>query len=115
MNIDLDDYEWAEHPWFCDRKRSRNWVAVVTQDRKSPGGLARKWCHKKRNGFVWCAENVEVGDVLEFGSDYYTFSGKKRPKRHYARVVEKKEGPLLRLGKALTEPNAFFPKLSRKR
>ncbi len=64
-----------------NHKRAKNWVAKVTPNRMAPGGYDRDFL-RKNNRYV-DASSVKAGDNLEFGGDYYSGGGNKRPNRRY--------------------------------
>jgi len=79
----------VEVPIYENHKRGKNWAAVVTKDPKSPGGLNREFLKKAHLPYYYFVDDVNVGDVLEFGADYYTTSHHKSPNRLYAVVIAK--------------------------
>lgn len=76
-----------EAPVFEQHWRGQNWMAIIGIDPNSPGGLSRHWL-PKANGGGYVVTDLEVGTPLEFGADYKTSLGKKRPNRWYGVVVE---------------------------
>lgn len=63
------------HPFYCEHRRCRNWIATVTRDIRAPGGLARQfWTHLRREWYE-IPRDLTPGQVIEIASDYYTRSG----------------------------------------
>jgi hypothetical protein len=77
----------VEVPIYENHKRGKNWCAIITKDPKSPGGLYREFLERAHLPYYYFVEGVKVGDVLEFGADYYTQSRNKSPNRLYAVVT----------------------------
>lgn len=77
----------VEVPIYEGHKRGRNWLAVISPDPKSPGGLARSFCEHGRGKYFYNVEDLKPGDVIEFGADYYTRSGHPSRNREYGVVI----------------------------
>mgnify|MGYP007013812083 CR=1 FL=1 len=77
------------HPFYCEHRRCRNWIATVTRDIRAPGGLARTfWKHIRREWYE-IPRDIRPGQVIEIGSDYYSRSGNltQSTRRYY--IVER--------------------------
>jgi hypothetical protein len=75
-------------PVYEKHYRGRNWMAKVRPDANSPGGWARSFATQARgDDLAYLVKDVFPNDVLEFGADYVTSTGKKCPKRVYALVM----------------------------
>jgi len=71
-------------------KRGKNWVAIISVDPTMPGGLSRVFFDRARAkgpAKYVVPERLLAGDVLEFGADYMTSFGKKKPNRVFAKVI----------------------------
>ena len=79
----------VEVPIYEPHRRGKNWAAIITKDPSSPGGLNRVFLEKARGQYYYFVEDLNIGDVLEFGADYYTTSHRKSPNRLYAVVIAK--------------------------
>jgi hypothetical protein len=77
----------VEVPLYESHKRGKNWAAVVTKDPKAPGGLNRNFLKRAYGKYYYFVDSLKVGDVVEFGADYYTSSGRKDANRKYAVVI----------------------------
>ena len=86
---------YGEAPHYESHKRGKNWTAKVWPHRPSPGGLKREFLDTARNREFFAASGIEAGDVLEFGADYYTGKGGKKPSRRYLTVTEITEGKIV--------------------
>lgn len=86
---------YGEAPHYESHKRAKNWTAKVQPHLPSPGGLKREFLDTARNREFFDADGIEVGDVLEFGADYYTTRGGKKPSRRYFHVEEVSESALV--------------------
>ncbi len=76
-------------PIYTTHRRGKNWMAKISKDPESPGGLARQFAKKGHGEYYYSVKDINVGDVLEFGADYYTGSGNKDPRRKYAVVLKR--------------------------
>lgn len=80
----LDVLVWLPH------RRARNWVARVEIEPTIAGGIKRKFFPRaagKTGIKAVVPEDLEVGEVLEFGADYVSFGGNRSPTRMYAVVM----------------------------
>lgn len=73
-----------ESPRYCDHKRGSNWAAKLTGP--NAARMERKYL-RQRNEIVDLT-TVRAGDVLEFGGDYSTASGRREPNRAYWHIIE---------------------------
>lgn len=73
-----------ENPAFCDHKRGRNWAAIVRG--KNAANSNRDFL--RTHGKIVDLEPVAPGDVLEFGGDYITSCGNRRPDRRWFLVQD---------------------------
>jgi len=83
IKLEIKDGALFEVPIYEENKRGKNWMAIITPDPKSPGGLARKFCNKANGVYYYMIDGLEVGNAVEFGADYYTGSGRKQAGRWY--------------------------------
>jgi hypothetical protein len=76
-------------PVYDDHHRAKNWAAVVDIDPVRPGGLQRTW-FERGNGpcFYILPRLLTVGHVVEFGADYVTSVGRRKPLRWFGVVIE---------------------------
>jgi len=79
--IELDGRS-VENPAYCNHRRGRNWGAIVRG--KNAANCERSFL--RAVGEVVDLESVQVGDVLEFGGDYVTRSGRRQPDRRWWHV-----------------------------
>lgn len=79
--LDQHDVAWESH------KRGRNWVATVHFDPSAPNCLARSFWNRGSGSYVAVSPSLAVGEVLEFGADYYTCGGTRHERRKYRRVL----------------------------
>lgn len=75
-------------PLYSSHKRAKNWLAKIKKDPSSPGGLRRDFQKRANGNYYYMVNELNVGDVIEFGADYYTASGRKDPVRLYGVVRE---------------------------
>jgi hypothetical protein len=85
----LEQGAMTEVPIYESHQRGKNWLAVIVKDPKAPSGLSRRFMERARGKYYYLVENINTGDAVEFGADYYTSSGNKRTRRVYALVTEK--------------------------
>jgi len=102
-----------EVPCWESHRRGRNWFATITgKDPRAPGGFARAFHNRARGEFFYLIDDVQEGDAIEFGGDYYTGSGKSVRDRVHGVVrsitdseivIERAKGPAgaLKLAAAL--------------
>jgi hypothetical protein len=85
----------TDAPIYEPHKRGKNWLAVIELDPDSPGGLMREFMKRGRGeDYYYSVKELEVGDVVEFGADYYSSGGHKSPRRVYAVVLDIKSNSL---------------------
>ena len=78
----------VEVPLYEKHKRGRNWMAKVQPNANAPGGWDREFAQTGRGeDMKYIVADVFPGNVLEFGADYVTSTGKKSANRKYAVVV----------------------------
>jgi hypothetical protein len=76
-------------PVWCDHERARNWAAIVEADPMKPGGLQRFWFLRGMGIFKYIVpKELGVHDVVEFGADYVTGGGWRKPERWIGIVTE---------------------------
>ena len=84
----MDDFELdgrsIENPVFCSHRRGRNWAAVVSG--KNAANAQRNFL--KAVGRTVDLSQVAVGDVVEFGGDYISSGGIRRPNRCWWLIVK---------------------------
>jgi hypothetical protein len=73
---------WEKH------SRGKNWMATISVNPSSPGGLERDFCEKARGSSYYILPTFFPGDAIEFGADYYSGRGRKNSKRWYGYVVD---------------------------
>ena len=79
-------------PLYDTHSLSKNWLALIRLDPRSPGGIKREFCEKaKGEEYYYLTSGLYEGAAVEFGVNYYTGSGRKRPARWYGIVKEMKE------------------------
>jgi hypothetical protein len=66
-----------ENPAYCDHRRGRNWGEVMCG--KIAANCDREFLSAKGN--IVDLEAVKVGDVIDFGGDYVSGSGRRHPDR----------------------------------
>lgn len=93
-------------PVYESHKRGKNWMAVIAPDPRSPGGLARTFLPHARGEYYYLIEALKPGDVVEFGADYYTSSGRKSAARWYG-VVRNVTEDKVEIEQAPTATQAF--------
>ena len=88
----VKDYAYAiedgcvENLDYEPHARGKNWIATVTPNRASPGGLDRVfWKHGSKRWYAF--PSLAAGDIIEMAGDYYTGRGAKRADRRYVLVV----------------------------
>jgi hypothetical protein len=96
----------AEVPVRESHKRGKNWTAVVKPCRTAPDGLERRFVKTYREHRYFTVAGLSVGDVLEFGADYYSGAGRKQPHRRYAAVLRNDASGLMLDDLHETEPRA---------
>lgn len=96
-------------PVYSSHKRAKNWLAKVQMDPSSPGGLSRKFQDRAHGKYYYMVSAINIGDVIEFGADYYTASGRKDQQRVYCVVREIHEDKII-IEKYSTPDEAFNAK-----
>ncbi len=78
-----------EVPVYEGHHRAKNWAAIVEVDPARPGGFERTW-FERGNGpcFYIVPKVLAVGHIVEFGADYVTGVGKRKPLRWFGVVRE---------------------------
>ena len=74
-------------PVFEKHYRGNNWLAVIDVDGTCPGGLSRQWLARAKGDCLYLIEQLKLFDAVEFGADYVTSMGRKRPHRFYGVIV----------------------------
>ena len=69
--VDQSEVAYEKH------KRGRNWVATVRFDPAAPNSLARAFWKRGSGSYVAVPASLAVGEVLEFGADYYSCGGNR--------------------------------------
>ena len=77
----------SQVPCWESHGRGKNWMALISANPNSPGGLDRDFCEKAKGDCFYILPPLSPGDAVEFGADYYTSNGKKRPERWHGYVV----------------------------
>lgn len=77
----------SQVPCWESHSRSKNWMAKISLNPNSPGGLDRDFAEKAKGDCFYILPPLSPGDAIEFGADYYARSGKKRPERWHGYVV----------------------------
>lgn len=98
----------VEVPIYNDAKRARNWCATVKADPNAPGGLTRRFWETGRGELFRyiLPEGIDRLDVIEFGADTVSYSGRRTPNRLYAVVGDCTESQLV-LAAVATPVEAF--------
>jgi len=81
-------------PAFENHARGTNWLAVIDIDGTMPGGLSRRWIERGKGACIYLVEKIGLFDAVEFGADYMTGTGAKKPRRWYGVVIAKTEDHL---------------------
>lgn len=74
-------------PVWESHQRGKNWMAVITTDPASPGGYARQFCARGKGAYYYIVDPSIIGKAVEFGADYYSGRGVRRPLRYYGVVL----------------------------
>ena len=109
IEIEIEDGALTDAPVWKDHKRGRNWMARVKKNPQAPGGLAREFAQRAHGGYyyIWPV-GWKIGDVVEFGADYYSTRGVKHPKRWYGIIVEVHEDKIVLVGDEMEYPDAVL-------
>jgi hypothetical protein len=102
--LPIEEGYLTEAPVFETHKRGKNWMALISNDPKSPGGIGRKFFERGNGKYIYDTSAVELYMPLEFGADYYSGGGNKQACRRYGVVLVKQENRLeIQLCKDATE------------
>ena len=82
-------------PAWENHARGSNWLAVVDINGLLPGGLSRKWLPRAKGECFYLVSDLALFDAVEFGADYTTGVGKKKPNRWYGVVIAKTDDLLV--------------------
>lgn len=77
----------TEVPVFEEHSRGKNWLAIIEISPTAPGGLERDFQPKAHGDYYYMVEDVEVGEAVEFGADYYSGRGRKTSNRWHGVVT----------------------------
>jgi hypothetical protein len=83
---EIEEGAMLSSPCYETHSRGKNWLAKIHKDPASPGGLGRTFQQKARGAYYYFVTGLNIGDVVEFGADYYTGGGSKRSNRFYGIV-----------------------------
>ena len=83
LTCEIEDGALVTAPIYENHKRGKNWLAVIAADPTAPGGLARTFAKSGRGRYLYLLTGLAEGQPVEFGADYYSGSGTKRPQRWY--------------------------------
>lgn len=98
VRLKVENGYLLEAPLYKSHKRGKNWLAVIELDPKSPGGLKRRFATPGRGDYLYSVEELQIGDAVEFGADYYTTGGRRVPGRWYGVVTDIKHNYVEVLG-----------------
>lgn len=79
----------ATVPVWEGQSRGKNWLAVISLNPKSPGGLERDFQPKCKGDLYYDAACLTPGTPVEFGADYYSGGGRKNATRWYGYVTRR--------------------------
>ncbi|WP_284537598.1 hypothetical protein [Pleomorphomonas sp. T1.2MG-36] len=74
----------VESPCFCTHKRGGNWCAVLA----GPNAARMTRTYLPQRGRIVDLTTVKANDVIEFGGDYTTGSGRRVPDREYWHIIK---------------------------
>jgi len=74
-------------PIYENHERGTNWLAKISPNPSAPGGLDREFVERGRGKYYYLVADLEPGTPVEFGADYRTSGGRKRPNRWYGVVA----------------------------
>lgn len=95
LEFPVEDWFITEPPvWESRFPRAKNWLAVITVDPHTSGGLLRKWCDRGKGRFRYSITGLLEDDLIEFGADYISHGGNRIPCRWYGEVVRVSESLL---------------------
>lgn len=75
-------------PVYEKHVRSKNWLAKIHLDPKSPSGIGRAFCERAKGEAYYFINGLKVGDPIEFGGDYYSSSNNVHRHRWYGVVTK---------------------------
>ena len=89
IDLSIEDGALIEVPrnMWESHKRGKNWMATITVNPASPGGLDRDFVSKAKGDSYYLLPTLSPGDAIEFGADYYSGGGRKNSNRWYGYVV----------------------------
>lgn len=90
VSLKIEDGCLASVPNGCweSHSRGKNWLATISSNPTSPGGLERSFANKAKGELYYILPEVEAGNAVEFGADYYSGGGRKNAKRWYGFFVK---------------------------
>lgn len=106
VSLAVRDGALVEVPVYTTHRRARNWAAIVRPDPRSPGGLARRFLARAHGDYYYLIDGLELGQVIEFGADYFSSRGVRHPERWYGVVVSISQDQVVFLP-AKTKAEAF--------
>ena len=87
----IEDGALTQCPVWESHKRGKNWMASISINPASPGGLDRSFFAKAKGDSYYLigvdGSSLSPGDAIEFGADYYSGSGRPSRDRWYGCVV----------------------------
>lgn len=96
IDIRLEKGALCSAPCWENHQRGKNWFAIIDVDPSSPGGLSREFATKAKGSYYYLLpNNLQQGDAVEFGADYYSSRGKKSTERWYGYVKEIRDDVLI--------------------
>jgi hypothetical protein len=97
LDLSIEQGALTEVPTGCweSHSRGKNWLATIQADPASPGGLARQFAEKARGDSYYLLPDLQVGQAIEFGADYYSGRGRRSPTRWYGYVVRVAEARIV--------------------
>lgn len=87
QNYAIEDGALTEVPLYRSHKRAKNWLAIISIDPSSPGGIGRDFVKRAYGHYYYMVDELKVGNAVEFGGDYYSGGGAKYPKRCYGIIT----------------------------
>lgn len=79
MTTETTAAEWVEFavesgalvaaPVWSNHQHANNWMAVISVDPLSPGGLGRRFMPKAKGDYYYIINSLRVGDAVEFSGD----------------------------------------------
>lgn len=88
----------------------KNWLAIITPHETIPGYVARDFCSKAKNPYIYSVAKLDIGDAVEFGADIHDFTNNtvSRNRKYY--IVENKTLTELVLISYTSAKAAFYAK-----